>query len=183
MIIQIEQHTLMSGCMSSRLEVMTWLPPDNTDSILCVILCELLKQITRNNLLVSLQRRNRSNHHRTQRAVPLNSPAVRPWWCGSCALTRWWSWRTGSWGCTRPACSPGRCWWASWPADPSLPEDSRLEGWGAYCIRSPRARLRKQHKTHKMGNGPVKSNIGNSSTNKRDRISCQRICLQREITE
>lgn len=112
-------------------------------------------------------------------SLSADSPAALPWWCGSCALTRWWSWRTGSWGRTRPACSLGRCWWASWPADPSLPEDSRLEGWGVYCIRSPRARLRKRHKKHEMGNSFVKSNIANSGTNEWDRINHRSVYKER----
>lgn len=57
----------------------------------------------------------------------------------------WWSWQTGSWGRTPQVCFPGQRWWASWLGDPSLPEDSRLEGPGVCCIRSPQARLHKQH--------------------------------------
>lgn len=137
-----------------------------------------------NSLFKENQSKNNQSPQGTKRSSPpvwfsADSPAAQPWWCGSCARTRWWSWRTSSWGRTRPACSLGRCWWASWPEDPSLPEDSRLEGWGVYCIRSPRAKLWKRHKKHKMGSGFVKSNIANSSTTEWDGISHRSVYEER----
>lgn len=82
----------------------------------------------------------------------------------------WWSWQKGSWGHTLRVCFPGQRWWASWLGAPSLPEDSRLEGQGVCCIRSPRARLqrhakkKKNRRKNKMENSSVESNTDKSHT-------------------
>lgn len=120
--------------------------------------------------LVQLHLTVTANQQRGTHPSP-DSPAVQPWWNGSCALMLWWSWQKGSWGRTPRVCSPGQRWWASWLEDPSLPEDSRLEGRGVCCIRSPQARLQKQHakkkkkrKKNKMENSSVESNTDKSHT-------------------
>lgn len=165
--------------MSSRLEVMTWLPPDNTNSILFNFWSRLL-------LTISTHRYKRETDpirtgHKEQ------SPSTHQRLGHDDAyLALWHVGEVGEQALEDVLARLALRVDANGHHGRRTLLSLRTADWrdGGFTVSVPHGRgCGHNTKTHKMGNGSVKSNIGNSSTNKRDRISCQRICLQREITE